>query len=142
LLKKIFKLQNKFNELVLDKINSAGFWDALCEKNGSGVSKSLKTIWLLKFNRAQMHESMEFEDSLPWKWWKKSEINEQNAKVEIVDELHFLISKCLVLGMTAEELYDLYQKKLNLNFKRQNEGYLTGEYQKIKNGKEDNEQIK
>ena len=132
LLKKIFKLQNKFNKLVLDKVNHVGFWDALCEKGSSRISKSIRTIWLLKFNRAQMHESMEFEDSLPWKWWKKGEINEQNAKVEIVDEFHFLVSKCLILGMTPEELFDIYQQKLELNYKRQEEGYFTGEYQKIK----------
>jgi len=142
LLEKIFKIQNKLNELILDKIKGVGFWGALCEKSDSVVNKRFKSIWLLKFNRAQMHESMEFEDSLPWKWWKKGEMNEQNLKVEIVDELHFLVSKCLILGMGAEELFDLYQQKLELNHRRQEEGYLTGEYQKIKNGKEDNEQIR
>lgn len=142
LLKKIFELQNKLNKLVIDKVNGVGYWDSLCEKGGSRVSNSVKSIWLLKFNRAQMHESMEFEDSVPWKWWTKTELNKQNAKVEIVDEFHFLVSKALVLGMTAEEFFDIYKKKLELNFKRQDEGYFTGEYEKVKDGKEDNEQIR
>jgi len=150
LLKKIFKLQKAFNTFILDRERYVGWFYDLCH-NQTKVWEDVRVTWLLKYNRAQMHESMEFEDSLPWKWWKKTrnldgsigteDINYQNLKVELVDELHFFISKCLIAGITPNELYDLYKKKLKLNYKRQNEGYLTGEYQKIKNGKEDNEQI-
>lgn len=141
MLKKIFKLQSKFNRLVIDRLYYDGFWDFLCQSSPGEMDKE-KTKWLLNYNRAQMHESMEFEDSLPWKWWKRDKINNQNLKVELVDELHFFISKCLVAEVTPQELFKLYKKKLKLNYKRQEEGYFSGEYQKIKDGKEDNEQIK
>lgn len=37
-------------------------------------------------------ESAELIESMPWKWWKNSEADIDNAKVETVDILHFAIS--------------------------------------------------
>ena len=128
--------------LVIDRLYYDGFFEYLCEEDNSSSHSKEKVKWLLNYNRAQLHETIEFEDSLPWKWWKKGETDLQNVKVELVDELHFFISKCLVAGVTPDELFKLYKKKLKLNYKRQKEGYFTGGYQKIKDGKEDNEQIK
>ncbi len=141
MLKKIFKLQKKFNSLVIDRIYYKGFFNDLCNQN-SKYAEGERIEWLLNYNRAQIHESIEFEDSLPWKWWKKDKIDYQNLKVELVDELHFFISKCLIAGVTPKELFKLYEQKLELNYKRQKEGYFTGEYEKVSGGKEDNEQIK
>ena len=37
-------------------------------------------------------ESAELIESMPWKWWKNSEADIDNAKIETVDILHFAIS--------------------------------------------------
>jgi dimeric dUTPase (all-alpha-NTP-PPase superfamily) len=66
----------------------------------------------------------ELIDSVPWKWWAKyQEFDVQNAKVEVVDLFHFLISLAQVLGMDASDVHDLYNQKNKLNFKRQDDGY-------------------
>ena len=43
------------------------------------------------------------------------------------------------LGMSTEDLYDMYMGKLVLNIFRQTHGYADGSYKKIWNGLEDNE---
>ena len=78
-------------------------------------------------------------DSLNWKWWKKDKDDWDNVKVELVDMLHFWVSMCTIAGMDAQDVFDLYQKKHQLNVKRQDEGYKDGSYQKYdENGVEDN----
>lgn len=98
-----------------------------------------RTDLITKYLVAMQVEMTELLDSMPWKWWKKGEFNLQNARVEAVDILHFLVSIMILLDMNADMVFDLYEKKNKLNHKRQNEGYKTGEYQKIVDGREDNE---
>jgi dimeric dUTPase (all-alpha-NTP-PPase superfamily) len=43
--------------------------------------------------------------------------------VEVVDLFHFLISLAQVLGMSAEDVYQAYLKKNEVNFRRQETGY-------------------
>ena len=65
------------------------------------LSEEEKTKWVLNYTRAMQQEIAELIDSVPWKWWAKyQEFDEQNAKVEIVDLFHFLISLAQVMGMT------------------------------------------
>ena len=98
----------------------------------------LKRTWFLNFELALRQESSEAIDSLNWKWWKKDEEDWDNIKVELVDMLHFWVSMCTVAGMDAKEVMELYAKKNKLNFKRQDEGYKEGTYDKYKDGQEDN----
>ena len=98
----------------------------------------LKRKWFLNFELALRQESAEAIDSLNWKWWKKDEEDWDNIKVELVDMLHFWVSMCTLAGMTAKDVGELYAKKNKLNFKRQDEGYKDGTYDKFKNGVEDN----
>lgn len=49
--------------------------------------------------------------------------DEQNARVEVVDMFHFLISMAQVLGMSADDLFEAYLKKNAVNFQRQESGY-------------------
>jgi dimeric dUTPase (all-alpha-NTP-PPase superfamily) len=51
--------------------------------------------------------------------------DKQNAKVEVADMFHFLISLAQVLELTAEDVYQAYVKKNKLNFERQESGYAT-----------------
>ena len=98
----------------------------------------LRKEWFLKFDLALKQESAEAIDSLNWKWWKKGEQDWDNIKVELVDMLHFWVSMCSIAGMDAKEALELYAKKNKLNFKRQDEGYKDGSYDKMKGGVEDN----
>lgn len=83
-----------------------------------------KAQWVLNYTRAMQQEIAELIDSVPWKWWAKyQEFDEQNAKVEVVDLFHFLISIAQVLGMSPEDVYQAYVKKNKVNHNRQESGY-------------------
>ena len=83
-----------------------------------------RTKWILNYVRAMQQELAELTDSVPWKWWAKyQEFDKQNARVEVVDLFHFLISLAQVLGMSADDVYDAYLKKNKVNHQRQDSGY-------------------
>jgi dimeric dUTPase (all-alpha-NTP-PPase superfamily) len=83
-----------------------------------------KARWILNYTRALQQETAELIDSVPWKWWAKyQKFDEQNARVEVVDLFHFLISMAQVLGMSADDVFNAYVKKNEVNFKRQDSGY-------------------
>jgi dimeric dUTPase (all-alpha-NTP-PPase superfamily) len=92
--------------------------------NTTGMSEEEQTKWILNYTRAMGQEMAELTDSVPWKWWAKyQKFDEQNAKVEVVDLFHFLISMAQVLGMSADDVFNAYVKKNEVNFKRQESGY-------------------
>ena len=83
-----------------------------------------KTRWILNYCRAMSQEIAELTDSVPWKWWAKyQKFDAQNARVEVVDLFHFLISLAQVLGLSADDVFAAYVKKNEVNFKRQESGY-------------------
>ncbi len=89
-----------------------------------GLSDEEKTKWILNYTRAMTQEMAELTDNVPWKWWAKyQKFDEQNARVEVVDLFHFLISMAQVLGMSADDVFNAYVKKNEVNFKRQDSGY-------------------
>lgn len=109
-LEQIFLLQKELNERIGVDLE--------------GLSEEGKTQWVLNYTRAMQQEMAELIDSVPWKWWAKyQKFDEQNARVEIVDLFHFLISLAQVMGMTAEDIYEAYLKKNKVNHERQNSGY-------------------
>ena len=88
------------------------------------MSEEDQQKWLLNYCRAMSQEIAELTDSVPWKWWAKyQKFDRQNARVEVVDLLHFLISLAQVLGMSAEDIYKMYLAKNKVNFQRQESGY-------------------
>jgi len=94
--------------------------------NPERMSEEEKAQWILNYTRAASQELAELVDSVPWKWWAKYQtFDEQNAKVEVVDLFHFIISLAQVLGMDAQDVHDLYNQKNKVNFKRQDDGYAT-----------------
>jgi dimeric dUTPase (all-alpha-NTP-PPase superfamily) len=94
--------------------------------NPPDMNDEEKVRWVLNYTRAASQELAELVDSVPWKWWANyQEFDVQNAKVEVVDLFHFLISLAQVLGMDAGDVHDLYNQKNKLNFKRQDDGYAT-----------------
>jgi dimeric dUTPase (all-alpha-NTP-PPase superfamily) len=100
---------------------------ALNERIGvhtAGMTEEEQTKWLLNYSRAMSQEMAELIDSVPWKWWAKyQKFDQQNARVEVVDLFHFLISMAQVLGMSADDVFNAYVKKNEVNFKRQDTGY-------------------
>ena len=114
----------------MDKLdNIFGLQEQLNKKIGvemGGMSDEQKTVWILNYIRAMQQELAELTDSVPWKWWAKyQEFDKQNAKVEIIDLFHFLISMAQVMGMTAEDVHEAYLKKNKVNHDRQKSGYST-----------------
>lgn len=89
-----------------------------------GMSDEDKAKWVLNYTRALQQETAELIDSVPWKWWAKyQKFDEQNARVEVVDLFHFLVSLAQVLGMSAEDVYQAYLAKNKINHQRQDSGY-------------------
>lgn len=106
----IFALQEKLNQRIGVK---------MAEMNDDDRAQ-----WILNYIRAMQQELAELTDSVPWKWWAKyQEFDKQNARVEIVDLFHFLISLAQVMGMSADDVYEAYLKKNKVNHNRQDRGY-------------------
>ena len=107
----MFRLQEELNK----RIGVADF---------GAMNEQEQTQWVLNYCRAMTQELAELTDSVPWKWWAKyQKFDQQNARVEVVDLFHFLMSAAMVLGMSAEDVYNAYMEKNKVNFQRQDSGY-------------------
>ena len=110
-LRELFRMQKALNERIGVSTNE--------------FNDKQKTEWVLNYCRAMSQELAELTDSVPWKWWAKyQKLDEQNARVEVVDLFHFLISLAQTLGMSADDVFEAYVKKNEVNFKRQESGYI------------------
>ena len=109
-LRELFRMQKALNERI--GVSTDEFND------------EQKTEWVLNYCRAMSQELAELTDSVPWKWWAKyQKLDEQNARVEVVDLFHFLISLAQKLSMSADDVFEAYLKKDEVNFQRQESGY-------------------
>lgn len=109
-LRELFRMQQSLNERIGVRTDT--------------MNEEEKARWILNYCRAMSQEIAELTDSVPWKWWAKyQKFDEQNARVEVVDLFHFLISLAQVLGMSADDVFETYRKKNEVNFKRQEDGY-------------------
>ena len=109
-LRELFRMQKALNERIGVRTNE--------------FNDEQKTEWVLNYCRAMSQELAELTDSVPWKWWAKyQKLDEQNARVEVVDLFHFLISLAQTLGMSADDVFEAYLKKNEVNFQRQESGY-------------------
>ena len=142
LLRVIFEKQHELNKRILKERHGLDY-DKVCDQKKDDTETIKNRVeWLLNYNRAQIHESIEMEDSLPWKWWKDMEqIDWENIRMELIDELHFWVSKCQLVGLNPDNLTELYMKKNKLNQIRQDKGYGS-KYNKVdEHGVEDNKRI-
>jgi dimeric dUTPase (all-alpha-NTP-PPase superfamily) len=118
-LRELFRMQQALNERIGVRTE--------------GMTQEEKTQWLLNYCRAMSQEIAELTDSVPWKWWAKyQKFDEQNARVEVVDLFHFLISLAQVLGMSADDVFNAYLRKNEVNFQRQEAGYKVKDEQDSK----------
>lgn len=92
-----------------------------------------REVWIQRECMAMMVELSEVLEEVNYKWWKNAKpLDEAAIKEELVDVLHFFVSACQKMGMTAQELYDGYMDKNQENFNRQDgtgkkSGYAPGE---------------
>ena len=112
----------------MDKLDAIfAMQDTLNERIGvrlRDLDEAGRTEWVLNYTRAMQQELAELVDSVPWKWWAKyQKFDEQNARVEVVDLFHFLVSLAQTLGMSADDVYEAYAKKNKVNHERQDSGY-------------------
>ena len=111
-LDKIFEMKEKLNRRIGINLDNLG--------------DDEKIKWILNYSRALQQEVSELIDSVPWKWWAKyQKFDKQNARVEVVDIMHFLVSIAQVLSMSADDIFDAYCKKNAINHERQDSGYVT-----------------
>ena len=118
-LEEIFHLQEQLNKRIgVDTVH---------------MTDEQRQQWVLNYCRAMTQEIAELTDSVPWKWWAKyQKFDKQNARVEVIDLLHFLISIAQVLEMTPGDFYQAYTKKHQVNLNRQDSGYHTKDEQDSK----------
>jgi dimeric dUTPase (all-alpha-NTP-PPase superfamily) len=77
--------------------------------------------WMQKDVLAITSELGELLDEVNFKWWKNpKELDTGAIMEELVDIFHFFISMCVRTGMGPEELFNVYMKKNEENFNRQN----------------------
>ncbi len=111
-LEEIFRLQEQLNKRI--GVDTASMTDEQRQQ------------WVLNYCRAMTQEVAELTDSVPWKWWAKyQKFDKQNARVEVIDLLHFLVSIAQVLEMTPADFSEAYAKKHQVNLARQDSGYQT-----------------
>lgn len=131
MLDKIFEMQAKLNDLVFEKNNikdDEGHC-LLTQKIMADIADNkikandLPNHWLGQYAMAMRAELDELDEELLWKWWSKDEIDLQNIRVELIDILHFLVSAMMCSGLSADKVFDIYQKKYQVNIDRQNKNY-------------------
>lgn len=86
-LKECLKLQDELNS----QINP--YW-----KRERSEAEFFRAIWL---------ECAEAMESLPWKWWKKMDLDLENLEIEIADIFHFVLS----IALLREDHQLIYFKK-------------------------------
>lgn len=85
---------------------------------------------------AMASECQELQDCLSWKHWyrearegRQYQLQDvQNARVEATDMLFFWISICQLLGLAPADVYRLYEAKLGINHRRQDENRTQAEH--------------
>ncbi len=119
-LEHIFEQQHKLNRYTFEQNDLVDF-DKIPQ------DRKLQNTWLRNYALAMTQEISELVDSTNWKWWrtKVDLFDEQNLKVELVDILHFWVSACQVLGLSADDVYRMYTQKNAINAQRQERGYVT-----------------
>ncbi|MCG0277273.1 MAG: dUTPase [Thermanaeromonas sp.] len=105
--------------------------DAEIEKNHRLPEYDLPT-WVQKEALAIIAELAELLEEVNFKWWKNPHpLNRDALKEELADILHFFVSMCLKVGVSAEELYRAYLTKNEENFRRQRGLSSRGGYSRL-----------
>lgn len=111
-LERIFELQKALD----DRITNGSSSMLSCNNESGDRISQLST--------AIIHEAVELQRLTNWKWWKKPTwFDNKEARHELVDIIHFVVSAAIVLGMTPSDILNEYEKKNRINHQRQEQGY-------------------
>ncbi len=124
-------------------IDTLGLGEALSRSaelgDGGGGSEELLAVGraLKKYIDAMSAECHELQECLSWKHWyaeakagRQYELQDvQNARVEATDMLFFWVSICQLLGLSPQDVFRLYEKKLGINHRRQDENRSQAEHE-------------
>jgi len=72
---------------------------------------------------AMMTEAGELWEVSGGKWWSRKKHNDEEKIEELIDILHFFLAYCVEVGISANDLFRKYSKKLSINYERQFSGY-------------------
>jgi hypothetical protein len=139
-LEDIWPLQARLNARA--GFDTAALGEQLAAAEASGDKPGLEAARLeagraLKnYLDALASECHELQDCLSWKHWyreakegRQHELQDiQNARVEATDMLFFWVSICQILGLSPEDVYRLYEAKLGINHRRQDENRTQAEH--------------
>lgn len=103
-----------------------GFQERLAKDKGASFPPPMPEIphEIMVFAFAAMVELGEATAEVGWKPWAKSRYINREAYVgELVDVWAFFINLCLLGNITPDDLYDAYLHKVQINHKRQDDGY-------------------
>lgn len=116
-LTKMMEMQSKLNDNVITKLGMSHYDQS---KQISHISDQDKRTWCDNFMSALLAEVVEIREALTSRvcWWKSKTKSDAGVKEEMVDALHFLMSGFLSMGMTAKEVFEIYQEKNKQNFER------------------------
>ena len=121
----MFRLQDELNKRIGIDTADIGRMLRTAPGDNAEVLVPLVATWTQKFTTAMQQELAELVDCVPWKWWSNYQgYDQQNARVEIVDLFHFLISLAQLHGMSAEDVFNAYKAKHRINHERQDSGYV------------------
>jgi hypothetical protein len=94
------------------------------------------TTSLGDFVTSMIHEAVELQNWFPWKawsrrlgnkvditWWSPDHFHE--IRMEVIDLVCFLLNICCLLGIDHKMIYELYNKKMDINI---NERHNSGRY--------------
>ena len=139
-LEDIWPLQAELNARA--GFDTAALGDALNKADSADESQAVTDARtqagraLKNYLDALVSECHELQDCLSWKHWyreakegRQYELQDlQNARVEATDMLFFWVSICQILGLTPEDVYRLYEAKLGINHRRQDENRTQAEH--------------
>lgn len=120
MLTRMMEMQEMLNTNVIVRKNMAHYNSAKSQFESSDSDEDLKRAWADNFMSALQAEVCEVREALTQrvKWWKLKIKDDNGVKEEMIDCLHFLMSGFLAMGMTAEDVYNIYCEKNKENFTR------------------------
>jgi len=111
-LDQIWRLQKEYNEMVFARDQRFHTIYKTIDQRISAISTAI------------IHEAVELQRETNWKWWKQAkEFNIPKAQEELIDIQHFVTWAAQELGMTAQQFFNRYLLKNEINRERQRSGY-------------------
>ena len=123
----VLKNHQPKNDLLCNLFSDQGKFEYFLGYRFADMSEKERGAYVLEHSIMVCDELHEMFHEMPFfKSWKKYSNNPadnaimwQKSRLEFVDALHFFIAVAIALGFTPEELFMMYQSKLQENYKRQ-----------------------